>query len=242
MTHFVDLTTLDVDRCIVQYLHLKHFEAYGLANKLYPKYVIADNKRSKIENEFDIIESDVHFMTSQIHLFEIEPLECMINAAADTKTCLKLSAFDYFKTKDSDLLNEKYKFHFKHEYELKIDDDHFYGITQEPIINNEKRLSHDMVQQHHYSEPILDRELTDLCLVDIQLDKEIAERMLRYVYKNDYKNLRKIEVINGGETVVYEKKGAGKAQAKDAVSKQKKQKKRETNRKPLNDLWANLKF
>ena len=119
---------------------------------------------------------------------------------------MKLSAYDYYENSEDS--NSKYKFHFDLDYAMKIsDDDLYYGVQQEDIINNEKRLIHEYCQKRHWSEPQFSRDVSDLCLVGIHIDPEIANRMLRCVYKTDYQNLRKIEVINGDDEIIYRKKG-----------------------------------
>ena len=80
-----------------------------------------------------------------------------------------------------------------------------FGPKREDIINNEKRLTHDYF--HPWSEIKFSRDVSDLCLVGINIDPEIANRMLRCVYESDYKNLRKIEVINGEDKIIYKKEG-----------------------------------
>ena len=97
-----------------------------------------------------------------------------------------------------------------------IEQNEFYHYEQDPIINNEKQLYHDYCQQKYYLDTTFKREFSDLCLVDINVDPELAERMLRCVYKNDYGNLRKIEIITDSGKIVHNKKsGLDNPQHKD---------------------------
>ena len=122
------------------------------------------------------------------------------------KSYLKLSAFDYYQQNKP----SEYKFHLDIDYGNTTRDGCFEN-EQEPIINNEKKLTNEC-QPKHWSENTCTRKISDLCLVNITLEPEIANRMLRYVYKSDYENLRKIEVINGDDTTVYKKKGVDNPQ------------------------------
>ena len=117
------------------------------------------------------------------------------------KSYLKLSAFDYYQQNKP----SEYKFHLDIDYGNTTRDGCFEN-EQEPIINNEKKLTNECCQPKPWTENTCTRKVSDLCLVNITLEPEIANRMLRYVYKNDYTNLRKIEVINGGDRTVYKKK------------------------------------
>ena len=87
-----------------------------------------------------------------------------------------------------------------------IEQNNFYHYEQDPIVNNEKQLYHDYCQQQYYLDTTFKRDFSDLCLVHINVDPELADRMLRCVYKNDYVNLRKIEIITDSGKIVHKKK------------------------------------
>ena len=177
----------------LDYNGLKNYEIYGMAN-----YTI-----QKDENRYIIDEDFFHQETDHMR----EPWICVDEDDIETvydKSFMKLSAFDYYHDHDQQSPACEHI-----TFELDLGYDSILNNNTEWLkeaINNEKILTNYFCNQHYsiYEFRKL-KFLSELCLVDIDLKPEIAKRMLRYIYENDYQNLRKVEVMNDTYSIVYER-------------------------------------
>ena len=186
------------DHCI-----LGNFEIYGLANYAQPR-----NSRNSspeeiaknIKNELVIDESFIHKMHSVMAMSENGVFSIIDERfskvfedvfSVHDKSYMKLSAFDYYHSSMNQGQQPKHNIYFNIDY---------YWDPEEDTYKLGRCWGSDVY-------PYFRKEVSDLCLLDINIDPELTEKMLRYNgYMNDYENLRKIEVINDGKTVLYKRK------------------------------------
>jgi len=200
----------------------RYVKNYGLEN--YEIYGVANHAHRKNENKYVIdenfIHQETHFMRRSTNLIDRACVERLREGnEKNKKSYMKLSAFDYYHDQ------------LPADYDHKISGDVCFELNYDNILGNDHvDETEDISKIIKWPEPInnetiltnadcnvcihddsrrgrkLKLGLSELSLIDINLDSKIAERMLRCVYENDYRNLKKIEVTSNDDTVIYKKK------------------------------------